>query len=158
MEHLLEYDQYEFSDKLKWGDQIKRWIKKSLEGKPLKGGYEIKSVEIVNPSSSPYSASDGGDSGKGTIDLNFKKPNPSDLDQLISDLSNVGLSEDKKIEVQYSIEVNQEDEYYDISVNITPNKIPNFMGIKSDTFSDYEYDMSYGVGKIVSDLISKQIL
>ena len=76
MRHILEYNQYESSssDRLQWGDEIKRWINLTLKGKKLKDGYELKSVEILNPTSNNYSTATGGDSGEGVIELNFKKP------------------------------------------------------------------------------------
>lgn len=163
MKHLLEYDHHS-SDHLKWGEQIRRWVTNFLASKSsLKDGYELKSVEVVNPVSSEYSTAVGGDSGKGTIELYFKKPNPSELDQLISDLSDVGLSEDKKIEIGYEIEADphiDDDEYsvlIRLKIRLTPKKTPNFMGIKFSVFTDNDYDMSHGVGKKVAEEIKKQI-
>lgn len=163
MKHILEYNKYESnsSDHLRWGEEIKRWLKTSLEKKPLKDGYELKSVEVVNPVSRRYSTVSGGDSGEGTIELYFKKPNPSELDQLISDLSDVGLSEDKKIEIHYSIQIDEdtsEEGYGSILIRITPKPIPNFMGMNFSTFADNDYDMSYGIGKPTAEMIKKQIL
>jgi hypothetical protein len=161
MRHILEYNKYESnsSDRLQWGDEIKRWILLKLSDKKLKGGYELKSVEILNPMSNNYSTAIGGDSGEGIIELNFKKPDPSELDQLMSDLSDVGLSEDKKIEIHYSIEVdpNLGEELYDVLIRLTPKQIPNFMGMTFKVFTDNHYDMSYGVGKTVAEEIKKQI-
>ena len=161
MRHILEYNQYESSssDHLKWGDQIKRWIDLTLVDKKLKDGYELKSVEILNPKSSSYSTPIGGDSGEGIIELNFRKSSPSELDQLISDLSDVGLAEDKKIEIHYSIEVDPKigGELYSVLIRITPKQIPNFMGMTFKVFTDNHYDMSYGVGKTVAEEIKKQI-
>jgi hypothetical protein len=161
MRHILEYNKYESnsSDRLQWGDEIKRWINLALKGKKLKDGYELKSVEILNPISNNYSTAIGGDSGEGIIELNFKKPDPSELDQLISDLSDVGLAEDKKIEIHYSIEVDPKigGELYSVLIRITPKQIPNFMGMTFKVFTDNHYDMSYGVGKTVAEEIKKQI-
>jgi hypothetical protein len=160
MKYLLEYDQHQPSDHLKWGEQIQRWVTIALASKSsLKGGYELKSVEVVNPVSSEYSTSVGGDSGKGTIELYFKKPNPSELDDLISDLSDVGLSEDKKIEIGYEIQADShiEDDEYSVLIRLTPKKIPNFMGMKFSVFADNDYDMSFGIGKTVAEEIKKQI-
>lgn len=160
MKHLLEYDQHQSSDHLKWGEQIQRWVTIKLASKSsLKGGYELKSVEVVNPISSEYSTASGGDSGEGTIELYFKKPNPSELDQLISDLSDVGLSEDKKIEIHYSIQADYhiEDDEYNVLIRLTPKPVPNFMGMKFSVFADNDYDMSHGIGKTVAEEISKQI-
>ncbi len=117
MRHILEYNQYESSssDHLKWGEQIQRWVTILLASKSsLKDGYALKSVRVVNPVSSEYSTAVGGDSGKGTIEIFFQKPNPSELDDLISDLSDVGLAEDKKIEIEYEIQADphiDDDEY-----------------------------------------------
>ena len=161
MRHILEYDKYESnpSDSLQWGDEIKRWINLTLKGKKLKDGYELKSVEMLNPISNNYSTAIGGDSGEGIIELNFKKPDPSELDQLMSDLSDVGLAEDKKIEIHYSIEVdpNLGEELYAVLIRLTPKQIPNFMGMAFKVFTDNHYDMSYGVGKTVAEEIKKQI-
>ena len=161
MRHILEYNKYGSnpSDRLQWGDEIKRWINLTLKGKKLKDGYELKSVEILNPTSNNYSTATGGDSGEGVIELNFKKPNPSELDQLISDLSDVGLAEDKKIEVHYSIGADQhiDDDGYDVLIRLTPKQIPDFMGMTFKVFADNHYDMSYGVGKTVAEEIKKQI-
>ena len=162
MRHILEYNQYESnsSDHLRWGDQIKRWVSLALSNKQLKGGYELKSVEILNPTSNNYSTAIGGDSGQGTIELNFKKPNPSELDQLISDLAEVGLSEDKKIEIDYYIEADPkiDEEEYQVLIRLTPKQVPNFMGMTFKVFADNDYDMSYGIGKTVAEEIKKQIL
>jgi hypothetical protein len=159
MKHLLEYNQHQSSDGLKWGDEIKRWINLTLKGKKLKDGYELKSVEMLNPISNNYSTAIGGDSGEGIIELNFKKPDPSELDQLISDLSDVGLAEDKKIEIHYSIEVDPKigGELYHVLIRLTPKQIPNFMGMTFKVFTDNHHDMSYGVGKTVAEEIKKQI-
>lgn len=161
MKHLLEYNKYGSnpSDHLQWGEEIKRWIPLSLAHKKLKDGYELKSVEISNPTSNNYSTATGGDSGEGTIELNFKKPDPSELDQLISDLSDVGLVEDKKIEIHYSIQVDQNPsgELYSVLIRLTPKQIPNFMGMTFKVFADNHYDMSYGVGKTIAHEIKKQI-
>ena len=161
MRHILEYDKYESnpSDSLQWGDEIKRWINLTLKGKKLKDVYELKSVEMLNPISNNYSTAIGGDSGEGIIELNFKKPDPSELDQLISDLSDVGLAEDKKIEIHYSIEADQNvyDNGYDILIRLTPKEIPNFMGMTFKVFADNDYDMSQGIGKTITEEIKKQI-
>jgi hypothetical protein len=160
MKHLLEYDQHQSSDGLKWGEQIQRWVTILLASKSsLKDGYELKSVKVVNPVSSEYSTSVGGDSGKGTIELFFQKPNPSELDDLISDLSGVGLAEDKKIEIGYEIQADPHmgDDEYSILIRLTPKQIPNFMGMTFKVFADNDYDMSRGIGKTVAEEIEKQI-
>jgi hypothetical protein len=160
MKHLLEYDQHQSSDGLKWGEQIQRWVTILLASKSsLKDGYELKSVKVVNPVSSEYSTSVGGDSGKGTIELFFQKPNPSELDDLISDLSDVGLAEDKKIEIGYEIQADPHmgDDEYSILIRLTPKQIPNFMGMTFKVFADNDYDMSRGIGKTVAEEIEKQI-
>ena len=160
MKHILEYNQHGSGDKLGWGNQIKRWVTMALASKSsLKGGYELKSVDVVNPISSEYSTAVGGDSGEGTIELYFKKQEPTELDQLISTLSNVGLSDDKKIEIHYSIQADENinGDGYNILIRLTPKSVPNFMGMKFSVFADNEYDMSHGVGKVVAEEISKQI-
>ena len=160
MKYLLEYDQHQSSDDLKWGEQIQRWVTMLLASKSsLKDGYELKSVKVVNPVSSEYSTAVGGDSGKGTIELFFQKPNPSELDDLISDLSDVGLAEDKKIEIGYEIQADPHigDDEYSILIRLTPKQIPNFMGMTFKVFADNDYDMSRGIGKTVAEEIKKQI-
>ena len=163
MRHILEYNQYESSssDHLKWGEQIQRWVTILLASKSsLKDGYELKSVKVVNPVSSEYSTAVGGDSGKGTIELFFQKPNPSELDDLISDLSDVGLAEDKKIEIEYEIEADphMDDDEYDVLIRLKPKQVPNFMGMTFKVFTDNDYDMSRGIGKTVAEEIKKQVL
>jgi hypothetical protein len=120
----------------------------------------LKSVKVVNPVSSEYSTATGGDSGKGTIELFFQKPNPSELDDLISVLSDVGLGDDKKIEIGYEIEADQHfnDDEYNVLIRLTPKQVPNFMGMTFKVFTDNDYDMSHGIGKIVAKEIKKQIL
>ena len=160
MKYLLEYDQHQSSDDLKWGEQIQRWVTILLASKSsLKDGYELKLVKVVNPVSREYSTAVGGDSGKGTIELFFQKPNPSELDDLISDLSDVGLAEDKKIEIGYEIQADphMDDDEYSILIRLTPKKIPNFMGMTFKVFADNDYDMSQGIGKTIAEEIKKQI-
>lgn len=158
MKHLLEYNSYHRgsnkNDVLGWADEIQSVIKTTLVGKEFKG-YILDKVQIENPSSFSFEK----DQGEGTIQLFFKKEAPSELDQLISDLSAVGLAEDKKIEIHYSIEADQhvDDNGYDILIRLTPKEIPNFMGIKFSVFTDNDYDMSYGIGKTVAEEIRKQI-
>ena len=160
MKYLLEYDQHQSSDDLKWGEQIQRWVTILLASKSsLKDGYELKLVKVVNPVSREYSTAVGGDSGKGTIELFFQKPNPSELDDLISDLSDVGLAEDKKIDIEYEIQADPhiDDDEYDVLIRLTPKQIPNFMGMTFKVFADNDYDMSRGIGKTVAEEIKKQI-
>lgn len=161
MKYLLEYDQHQSSDGLKWGEQIQRWVTILLASKSsLKDGYELKSVKVVNPVSSEYSTAVGGDSGKGTIELFFQKPNPSELDDLISTLSDVGLGDDKKIEIEYEIEADPhiDDDEYDVLIRLKPKQVPNFMGMTFKSFADNDYDMSRGIGKAVAEEIEKQVL
>jgi hypothetical protein len=160
MKHLLEYDQLGSDDKLRWGEQIKSAIKKSLSGKSLKGGYELKEVKISNAESKEFSTSIGGDYGTGTIEIYFKKSEPDELDNLISNLSLVGQGEDKRIDLKYEISVDpriDSDESH-ILARIKPLQSPNFMGIEFKVFADNNYDMSYGVGVPVAEEISKQII
>ena len=161
MKYLLEYDQHQSSDDLKWGEQIQRWVTILLASKSsLKDGYALKSVRVVNPVSSEYSTAVGGDSGKGTIEIFFQKPNPSELDDLISDLSDVGLAEDKKIEIEYEIEADPhiDDDEYDVLIRLKPKQVPNFMGMTFKSFADNDYDMSRGIGKTVAEEIKSQII
>lgn len=129
-------------------------------GKPLKAGYELKDVKISSAESKEFSTAIGGDYGTGIIELYFKKPTPDDLDQLISDLSDVGLGEDKRIDLKYEISVDpriDSDESH-ILARVNPIQTPNFMGIDFRVFADNDYDMSFGVGVPVAEEIKKQIL
>jgi len=164
MKYILEYNGQGSSDKFKWGEQIKSSIKRSLMGKPLKEGYEIKDVKISNAESKEFSTSIGGDSGSGIIELYFKKTIPDELDQLISDLSLVGHGEDKRIDLRYEISVDQririddDEDGSDILIRVNPIKTPNFMGIEFRSFADNDYDMSFGVGSPIAEMIRKQII
>jgi pyruvate/2-oxoglutarate dehydrogenase complex dihydrolipoamide dehydrogenase (E3) component len=75
------------------------------------------------------------------------------------EIADVGLAEDKKIEIHYSIQVDQNPsgELYSVLIRLTPKQIPNFMGMTFKVFSDNHYDMSYGVGKTIAHEIRKQI-
>jgi hypothetical protein len=158
MRHILEYNSYQRgsnkNDVLGWADEIQSVIKRTLAGKEFKG-YILDKVQIENPASFSFEK----DQGEGTIQLFFKKEAPSELDQLITDLSDVGLAEDKKIEIHYSIEADQhiDDDGYDVLIKLTPKEIPNFIEAKFKVFADNDYDMSYGVGKTVAEEIRKQI-
>jgi len=158
MRHILEYNSYQRgsnkNDVLGWADEIQSVIKRTLVGKEFKG-YILDKVQIENPSSFSFER----DQGEGTIQLFFKKEAPSDLDQLMSDLSDVGLAEDKKIEIHYSIEADQhiDDDGYDILIRLTPKEILNFIEAKFKVFADNDYDMSQGIGKTVAEEIKKQI-
>lgn len=158
MKYILEYNSYpkgsNKNDVLGWADQIQSVIKTTLVGKEFKG-YILDKVEIENPSSFSFE----NDQGEGTIQLFFKKEFPSELDQLITDLSDVGLADDKKIEIGYSIEAdsNFDDDGYSVLIRLTPRKIPNFIGAEFKVLTDNDYDMSYGIGKTVAEEIKKQI-
>jgi len=164
MRHLLEYNSFHRrgtnpNDILGWGDQIKASIQKELVGKEFKG-YKIEKVEIKNPES--FSFAD--DEGAGTIQLFCKKENPSELDQLISDLSTVGLANDKVQEIRYTINADLDSSnMYIITCQISPSGSPtqrrenNFLDISYKKFHDDSFDPSYGVGGIISKLIRDQI-
>ena len=158
MKHILEYNSYHKgsnkNDVLGWADEIQSVIKTTLVGKEFKG-YILDKVQIENPASFSFDKGQG----EGTIQLFFKKEAPSELDRLISDLSDVGLAEDKKIEIHYSIEADQNvyDNGYDILIRLTPKEIPNFMGMTFKVFADNDYDMSQGIGKTITEEIKKQI-
>jgi len=158
MKHILEYNSYHKgsnkNDVLGWADEIQSVIKTTLVGKEFKG-YILDKVQIENPASFSFDKGQG----EGTIQLFFKKEAPSELDRLISDLSDVGLAEDKKIEIHYSIEADQNvyDNGYDILIRLTPKEIPNFMGMTFKVFADNDYDMSQGIGKTIAHEIKKQI-
>lgn len=158
MRHILEYNSYHRgsnkNDVLGWADEIQSVIKTTLVGKEFKG-YILDKVQIENPSSFSFEK----DQGEGTIQLFFKKEAPSELDQLITDLSDVGLTEDKKIEIGYWIEADShfDDDEYSILIRLTPKKIPNFIEAKFKVFADNDYDMSQGIGKTIAEEIKKQI-
>lgn len=158
MRHILEYNSYprgsNKNDVLGWADEIQSVIKTTLVGKEFKG-YILDKVQIENPASFSFEK----DQGEGTIQLFFKKEAPSELDQLITDLSDVGLTEDKEIEIGYLIEADShfDDDEYSILIRLTPKKIPNFIEAKFKVFADNNYDMSYGIGKTVAEEIRKQI-
>lgn len=158
MRHLLEYNSYHRgsnkNDVLGWADEIQSVIKTTLVGKEFKG-YILDKVQIENPESFSFEK----DQGEGTIHLFFKKEYPSELDQLITDLSDVDLTEDKKIEIGYQIEADShfDDDEYSILIKLKPKKIPNFIEAKFSVFTDNDYDMSYGIGKTVAEEIRKQI-
>ncbi len=159
MRHILEYNSYQRgsnkNDVLGWADEIQSVIKRTLVGKEFKG-YILDKVQIENPSSFSFEK----DQGEGTIQLFFKKEAPSELDQLITDLSDVGLAEDKKIEVEYEIQANPHigDDEYDVLIRLTPKQVPNFMGMTFKVFTDNDYDMSHGIGKTVAEEIKSQII
>ena len=164
MKHLLEYNSFHKrgtnpNDILGWGDQIKSVVQKNFVGKVFKG-YKIEEVEIKNPES--FSFAD--DQGSGIIQLFCQKESPSELDQLISDLSTVGLANDKIQEIKYNINADLDDEnMYEITVQISPYGSPsqrkenNFLGISYKKYYDDSFDPSYGVGGIITDLIKSQI-
>lgn len=164
MKHLLEYNSFHKrgtnpNDILGWGDQIKSVAQKNFVGKVFKG-YKVEEVEIKNPES--FSFAD--DQGSGVIQLFCQKESPSELDQLISDLSTVGLASEKIQEIKYNINADLDDEnMYEITVQISPYGSPsqrkenNFLGISYKQYYDDSFDPSYGVGGIITDLIKSQI-
>ena len=164
MKHLLEYNSFHKrgtnpNDILGWGDQIKSVVQKNLVGKTFKG-YKIEEVGIKNPES--FSFAD--DQGSGIIQLFCQKETPSELDQLISDLSTVGLASEKVQEIKYTINADLDGEnMYEITAQISPygdssqRKENNFLGISYKQYYDDSFDPSYGVGGIITDLIRSQI-
>ncbi len=161
MKHILEYNGNVPQDELKWGNQIKPAIKRSLSGKTLKGGYELKDIKISDAkSNNEFSSSIGSNFGTGIIELYFKRPVPDELDELISILSLVGQGEDKRIDIKYEItsDSNIDSDGNHILIRVSPLQTPNFMGIEFSVFADNDYDMSYGVGSPVAKEISKQII
>lgn len=164
MKHLLEYNSFHKrgtnpNDILGWGDQIKSVVQKNFVGKMFKG-YKVEEVEIKNPES--FSFAD--DQGSGVIQLFCKKESPSELDQLISDLSTVGLASEKVQEIKYAINANLDGEnMYEITAQISPYGSPsqrkenNFLGVSYKQYYDDSFDPSYGVGGIITDLIKSQI-
>jgi hypothetical protein len=159
MKHLFEYSSFykkgkNPNDLLGWGDEIESVIKTTLVGRKFKG--HILEKVVVNDAESKIFYSE---TGSGIVQLFFKKEFPSEMDQLMADLSGVGLAEERKIEIGYNIQADRhtEDDEYSILVKTEPKEIPNFMGMTFQVFADNDYDMSLGIGKIVAQEIENQI-
>lgn len=161
MRHILEFSNFERSnlenDSLGWGEQIKASIKKKLVGKKFKD-LILVGVEIKDP----VSEYGNEDFGKGIIQLKFEKETQSELDQLMLDLSDVGLAPEKIQEITYNISaVINDGNDYDIYWKIFPTESSqidsDFLKIGIDQAYDDSYDMSYGVGDQIAKLIEKQI-
>jgi hypothetical protein len=161
MNHILEFsDFFSNGDRLNWGEQIRSEIQRNLVGKEFKE-FTLDSVRIVDAKSE----SNWEDFGSGIIELDFKKTSPDELDQLMSDLSDVGLSGGRTQKIKYEISgVMEDQEEYDISAKIYPigspseQKETNFFGVSPASFYSDASDISMGVGKIILRLVKTQLL
>jgi hypothetical protein len=148
-------------DKLGFGKQIQSHIQQ-LVGKNFGTPYVITSAEVTRAESE----GSADQSGQGDLVLTFKKEFPDELDDLISDLTSVGLSEEREIIFGWDVIAEMETEsspdggpLWEFSYNIYTDSPVVFLqlpeifrgGIKSP------YDMSYGVGSAIQGLIEKTI-
>lgn len=150
-------------DKLGFGKQIQSHIQQ-LVGKNFGTPYVITSAEVTRAESEGFRYSD--QSGQGDLVLTFKKESPDELDELISDLTSVGLSEERKIEFGWDVIATMETEsspdgypLWEFSYNIytdSPIVFLQFPEIFRGEVKD-SYDMSYGVGSAIKWLIEKTI-
>ena len=152
-----------------FGKQIQSHIQQ-LVGKNFGTPYVITSAEVTRAESHGFSDR----YGQGDLVLTFKKESPDELDELISDLTSVGLSEEKKIEFGWDVYatpenyVTPENDYYsspgedqlwNLRLNIYTDSPVVFLQFP-EIFRGEEkplYDMSYGVGGEIKGLIEKTI-
>jgi hypothetical protein len=154
-------------DKLGFGKQIQSHIQQ-LVGKNFGTPYVVTSAEVTRAESQGYKHSD--QSGEGDLVLTFKKEFPDELDDLISDLSSVGLSEERKIIFGWDLisEVENSDSSFggnyhiplwNFSYNIYTDSPVVFLEFPEIFRGEVKspYDMSYGVGSAIQGLIEKTI-
>jgi hypothetical protein len=168
MKHISIFEEFNPSkDKMGFGKQIQSHIQQ-LVGKNFGTPYVVTSAEVTRAESQGYKHSD--QSGEGDLVLTFKKEFPDELDELISDLSSVGLSEERKIILGWDVisEVENSDSSFgenphipiwNFSYNIytdSPVVFLQFPEIFRGEVKD-SYDMSYGVGSAIKGLIEKTI-
>jgi hypothetical protein len=98
--------------------------------------------------------------------LTFKKEFPDELDELISDLTSVGLSEERKAEFGWDVTASVEMEsspdgepLWEFSYNIYTDSPVVFLELPEIFRGEVKslYDMSYGVGSAIQGLIEKTI-
>jgi hypothetical protein len=150
-------------DKLGFGKQIQSHIQQ-LVGKNFGTPYVITSAEVTRAESEGFRYSD--QSGQGDLVLTFKKEFPDELDELISDLTSVGLSEERKAEFGWDVTASVEMEsspdgepLWEFSYNIYTDSPVVFLEFPEIFRGEVKslYDMSYGVGSAIQGLIEKTI-
>ena len=164
MKYLEIFESFNpFKDKMGFGKQIQSHIKK-LVGKNFGTPYVITSAEVTRAESHGFSDR----YGQGDLTLTFKKEFPDELDDLISDLTSVGLSEEKEIEFGWDVYATAENDYdsspgedqlWNLRLNIYTDSPVIFLQFP-EIFRGEEkhlYDMSYGVGGEIKGLIEKTI-
>jgi hypothetical protein len=148
-------------DKLGFGKQIQSHIQQ-LVGKNFGTPYVVTSAEVTRAESEGFSDQ----SGQGDLVLTFKKEFPDELDELISDLTSVGLSEEKKIELGWDVAAIMEAEsspsdepLWFFTYNIYTDSPVVFLEFPEIFRGEVKhlYDMSYGVGSAIKGLIEKTI-
>jgi hypothetical protein len=150
-------------DKLGFGKQIQSHIQQ-LVGKNFGTPYVVTSAEVTRAESEGFRYSD--QSGHGDLVLTFKKEFPDELDELISDLTSVGLSEERKAEFGWDVTASVEmgspshgDPLWEFSYNIYTDSPVVFLEFPEIFRGEVKspYDMSYGVGSAIQGLIEKTI-
>jgi hypothetical protein len=148
-------------DKLGFGKQIQSHIQQ-LVGKNFGTPYVVTSAEVTRAESEGFADQ----SGQGDLVLTFKKESPDELDELISDLTSVGLSEERKIEFGWDVIATMEtesspdgDPLWDLTYNIYTDSPVVFLQFPEIFRGEVKhlYDMSYGVGSVIKGLIEKTI-
>ena len=162
MKHISLFESFNPSrDKLGFGNQIQSHIKQ-LIGKNFGTPYVIASAEVTRAESEGFSDQ----SGQGDLVLTFKKEFPDELDDLISDLTEIGLSEEKKIEFGWDVAAIMEAEsspndepLWFFTYNIYTDSPVVFLQFPEIFRGEVKhfYDMSYGVGGEIKGLIEKTI-
>jgi hypothetical protein len=151
-------------DKLGFGKQIQSHIQQ-LVGKNFGTPYVVTSAEVTRAESEGFRYSD--QSGQGDLALTFKKEFPDELDELISDLTSVGLSEERKAEFGWDVTASVEmesssyggDPLWEFSYNNYTDSPVVFLEFPEIFRGEVKspYDMSYGVGSAIQGLIEKTI-
>ena len=162
MKHISLFESFNSSkDKMGFGKQIQSHIKQ-LVGKNFGTPYVITSAEVTRAQSEGFSDQ----YGQGDLVLTFKKEFPDELDDLISDLTSVGLSEEKKIEFGWDVYATMEDDsspggdpLFELRLNIYTGSPIVFLQFPEIFRGEVKtlYDMSYGVGSLIKELIEKTI-
>lgn len=162
MKHLSLFEEFNPSkDKLGFGKQIQSHIKQ-LVGNNFGTPYVVTSAEVTRAESEGFADQ----SGHGDLVLTFKKESPDELDELISDLTSVGLAEEKKIEFGWDVTATMEtdsgpdgDPLWEFQYNVYTDSPVVFLEFPEIFSGDVKhlYDMSYGVGSAIKGLIEKTI-
>jgi hypothetical protein len=162
MKHISLFEEFNPSkDKLGFGKQIQSHIKQ-LVGNNFGTPYAITSAEVTRAESEGFADQ----SGQGDLVLTFKKEFPDELDDLISDLTSVGLSEERKIEFGWDVTAIMEndsspggDPLWNFEYNIYTDSPVVFLEFPEIFRGEVKplYDMSYGVGSAIKGLIEKTI-